>query len=38
VADYRLFDWDEMAETFPDAKIYAERHFGTAKSLMAIKA
>jgi methyltransferase family protein len=37
-ADYHLFDWDEMSETFPDAKIYSERYLGMTKSLMAIKA
>jgi hypothetical protein len=37
-ADYHLFDRPEMIETFPDAKIYAERHLGMTKSLMAIKA
>ncbi|WP_050424289.1 class I SAM-dependent methyltransferase [Bradyrhizobium tropiciagri] len=36
--DWHLFDWREMTETFPDAKIYRERYLGMTKSLMAIKA
>jgi SAM-dependent methyltransferase len=36
--DWYLFDWHEMAETFPDARIYRERYLGMTKSLMAIKA
>lgn len=36
--DWHLFDWREMAETFPDARIYRERYLGMTKSLMAIKA
>lgn len=36
--DWHLFDWCEMTETFPDARIYRERYLGMTKSLMAIKA
>jgi SAM-dependent methyltransferase len=36
--DWHLFDWREMAETFPDARIYRERYLCMTKSLMAIKA
>ena len=36
--DWHLFDWREMTETFPDARIYRERYLGMTKSLMAIKA
>lgn len=35
--DWYLFDWHDMVETFPDAKIYRERYLGLTKSLMAIK-
>jgi SAM-dependent methyltransferase len=35
--DWYLFDWPEMVEAFPDAKIYRERYWGLTKSLMAIK-
>lgn len=36
--DWYLFDWKEMVETFPDAKVYREKYLGMTKSLMAIKA
>ena len=36
-ADWYLFDWHDMVETLPDAKIYPERLLGVTKSLMAIK-
>ncbi|RXH16979.1 class I SAM-dependent methyltransferase [Bradyrhizobium guangzhouense] len=35
--DWYLFDWRDMAESFPTAKIYREPYLGMTKSLMAIK-